>query len=103
MEIVCNAKKANRPRALHAAQDGFPIRGNVVIVPDQQSVCCNVDVPSTPPPPPGTVYEKFFADTGANRSIHPNGRSASSFYRVSLDISTASAGKSMRSEGVGWF
>ena len=47
------------------------------------------------------MTEKFFADTGANRSIHPNGRSAVSFYRMPLDISTASVGKSMQSEGVG--
>ena len=50
-------------------------------------------------PPPGCVTEKFYADTGANRSIHPNGRSAVSFYRMPLEISTA--GKPMKSEGVG--
>ena len=55
----------------------------------------------TPPPLPDTVRETFLADTGANQHLHPNGRSAISFSRVSLDISTAAAGNSMRSEGVG--
>ena len=38
-------------------------------------VCYSADVST--PIPPGCVTEKFFADTGANRSIHPNGRSQS--------------------------
>jgi hypothetical protein len=71
----------------------------MVLVTDPEPVCYAVDV--SPPPPPGCVTEKIFADTGANRSIHPNGRSAVSFYRMSLDIATATAGKPMRSEGVG--
>lgn len=48
-----------------------------------------------------TVCERFYADTGANRSIHPNIKSAVNFYRKSIDISTASGYKSMQSEGVG--
>ena len=51
--------------------------------------------------PPGCVTERFYADTGANRSLHPNGRSAVSYYRQKLDISTATTGKGMQSEGVG--
>ena len=54
-----------------------------------------------PPPPIGMVREIFLADTGATRSLHPNGRSAYTFSRVSLEISTACIGKSMHSEGVG--
>src|SRR4051812_34736097 len=49
-----------------------------------------------PTPLPNTVCEKFFADTGANQHLHPNGRSAISFSRVSIDISTAATGNSMR-------
>ena len=47
------------------------------------------------------MTEKFYADTGANRSIHPNGRSAITYCRQTLDISTANVGKGMQSEGVG--
>ena len=54
-----------------------------------------------PTPLQGMVRETFLADTGATRTLHPNGRSASSFSRVSLEISTACVGASMRSEGVG--
>src|SRR6185437_5079432 len=45
--------------------------------------------------------ECFYADTGANRSLHPNMRAASSFYRSALDINTASGEKAMQTEGVG--
>ena len=43
-------------------------------------VCYLADEHSLPPPPTGTVRERFMADTGANRSIHPNGRAAATFY-----------------------
>ena len=43
-------------------------------------ICLLADESALPPPPTGTVRERFMADTGANRSIHPNGRAAASFY-----------------------
>jgi transposase InsO family protein len=98
MDAVCGAKKSGRPKALLA--DGVQIRSNVVIVSDELNMALTT-ISSEPPPPLGTVCERFYADTGANRSIHPNSRSASVFSRVSLDISTASTGSSMKSEGVG--
>ena len=109
MESLCNAKKANRPRAFMSSQDGGAIHANMIRV----ALPANADIPapdplcffsedsSLPPPPVGTIRERFMADTGANRSIHPNARAAATFYRLNLDISTASVGNSMRSEGVG--
>ena len=88
---------------LAAAVDGFQIKSNMMMVMDPQEVvsptALSVDV--SPSGPPDTIMEKFYADTGANRSIHSNQRAASSFYRVALNISTASTGNSMVSEGVG--
>jgi hypothetical protein len=52
-------------------------------------------------PPNGMVREVFLADTGSTRSMHPHGRSAVEYSHVSLNISTACVGKTMRSEGVG--
>jgi hypothetical protein len=49
----------------------------------------------------GKVLERFYADTGANRSLHPSMRSAASYYRTAIDINTASGKKSMKTEGVG--
>jgi len=49
----------------------------------------------------GGTLETFVADTGANRSIYPNMRAATSFYRTELNIGTAMGAKSMKSEGVG--
>ena len=127
-DLVCHAKKANRPRAFHAdgnGDDGGEVYANMTRVPpiparalykkdpaptmatqsansDQRTqklcsftlpsqvptptvgtpapVCYMADEATLPDPPIGTVRERFMADTGANRSIHPNGRSAASFY-----------------------
>ncbi len=46
---------------------------NVTIVEDASAsanACMTLQV-STPPPPQGMVVEKFIADTGANRTVHP--------------------------------
>ena len=107
-ENVCNSKKAGKPQVLAALvpHDGVPIKANVTIVNDATlaassslaaaaSLCYNSVVSD------GRVRETFFADTGANRTLHPNTKSAASFYRVGLDIGTAHGGKSMKSEGVG--
>ena len=47
------------------------------------------------------TIEKFFADSGANRSVYPNAKAATSYFPLPLDVSTASGSKSMKSEGVG--
>ena len=102
MESVCNAKKAGKPRALFSSVDGSQVHANMFKATMPISQTIGGDFPShSPPPLPDTVRETFLADTGANQHLHPNGRSAISFSRVSLDISTAAAGNSMRSEGVG--
>ena len=71
---------------------------NVSFPPIEPAIVNTVSISS---PPDGMVRETFLADTGASRSLHPNGRSAISFSRVSLEISTACVGQSMHSEGVG--
>jgi hypothetical protein len=105
-EVVCRNKDNKKPRANYAEADGEPIYANMfsVKLPLKEEKNINVQIYSsisTPPPPPGTVREIFQADTGATRTLHPNGRSAASFSRVSLEIKTACIGNSMRSEGVG--
>ena len=101
-EHMCKSKKIGKPQALVAAvsPDGEPIRANIIIVeedgtqPPPKIQCYNATVE-------GKIKETFFADTGANRSIHPNTRAAANFYRVGLNIGTAHGGKCMKSEGVG--
>jgi len=93
----------SRPRAnlaLQPEQDGGSICANMISVKAMSKKIRSATV-SVPSPPIGMVREVFLADTGATRSLHPNGRSAYSFSRVSLEISTACVGKSMHSEGVG--
>ena len=102
-ESVCKTKKSGKPQVLTASvsPDGELIRANITIVEegDDRPVpsllqCYNTTVE-------GKTKETFFADTGANRSIHPNTKAAASFYRVGLNIGTAHGEKSMKSEGVG--
>ena len=90
LEHLCNQKKAGKPRA-YISQEGAQLKCNMVIVGESLPVCYSADV--SIPTPPGCITEKFYADTGANRSIHPNGRSAVSFYRMPLEIATATSGK----------
>ena len=96
-ETVCNAKKAGKPRVLFSAVDGGQVYANMI----RAGV---VNFPNViDEPMPEAALEKFYADTGANQSIHPSARSAtpSSYSRLTLDFTTAAQGKSMRSEGVG--
>jgi hypothetical protein len=46
------------------------------------------------------LAEKFIADTGANRTVYPNGRNAYEYCSMPVEIKTAS-GTCMKSEGVG--
>ena len=100
-QTVCRS----RPRANLAyepEQDGVSIYSNMISVKGMsKKIIAATSSIAVPTPPNGMVREVFLADTGATRSLHPNGRSAYSFSRVSLEISTACVGKSMRSEGVG--
>ena len=100
MESLC---KRSKSKANFGVVDGSATRANTVIVsePDMSNAISGVQVLSSITAPPGCVTERFYADTGANRSLHPNGRSAISYYRQKLDISTATTGKGMQSEGVG--
>ena len=97
-QSVCRS----RPRAnlaLESGQDGNSIYANMISVKAMSKNIIASAVSTSPPN--GMVRETFLADTGATRSLHPNGRSAYSFSRVSLEISTACVGKTMQSEGVG--
>lgn len=107
-EIVCSHRIAGRPQAHLAQSDGGALSANMFCVKEKIPVCTplhsnNPVAMSTTlcSPPLGMVREIFLADTGATRSLHPNGRSAFNFSRVSLEISTACVGNTMRSEGVG--
>ena len=101
-------KNGYKPRANYTQADGYSISANMISVQEkkedhakQKSVQVYSSISNQPPQPPGTVREVFQADTGATRTLHPNGRSAATFSRVSLEIKTACIGNSMRSEGVG--
>jgi len=50
--------------------------------------------------PEGMELERFIADTGANRTIYPNARSAFEYSRLPVDIKTAS-GAGIKSDGIG--
>ena len=101
-ENVCIQKKSGKPLSLAAVAenaDGGALRANLLFVDDGT-------IPDIPQAlnsfvGDGKIRETFFADTGANRSIHPNTKASSSFYRIGLDIGTACGGKTMKSEGVG--
>jgi hypothetical protein len=100
---VCKSKKTTRALMLDA--DGAAVVSNLMCVDDAD----DPGPPSILREPPvamaartdGKILEKFFADTGANRAIHPNARVASEFYRFVMDISTARGNNAMQSEGVG--
>jgi hypothetical protein len=75
------------------------IRANVVYVHEQggeQDGEKTKQKFSQPRQKDGMVIERFYADTGANRSIYPNMRAASTFYRVQLDIGTAQGANAMK-------
>jgi hypothetical protein len=82
-EVVCQSKKADKPRVMMAAsaapQDGVPIKANITIVDDgavSPAPLCFKSVVSD-----GKIKETFYADTGANRTLHPSTKSAASFSR----------------------
>ena len=85
-------------------EDGVEARANLFTVEDtaaQANTCLSLKVSPSSPTPGNMVVEKFLADTGANRSVHPNPRSASTYYGQHMDIGTAAGSKSLKSEGVG--
>ena len=102
------SKKNQKPR-VSLAVDGGAIRPNVNLLDNLQNGSeMNSSSPAIVlfsitehPTPVGYTPEKFYADTGANRSIHPNGKVATQFYRQKLDITTTNKEKLMQSEGVG--
>ena len=76
--VIQNANSDQRAQKLC----GFTLSPDVPTptVGTTKPVCYIADEATLPAPPIGTVRKRFMADTGANRSIHPNGRSATSFY-----------------------
>ena len=82
------------------------IISNVFFVEEKNTCVQNISVSDEkveggPPPPQGMVIEKFYADTGANRSVHPSIKAADKYFAYPMDISTASGSKNLKSEGVG--
>jgi transposase InsO family protein len=89
---------------VYVEQNKGEIFSNAFLVEEKNTYVQNVIAPTdiqAPPPPQGMVIEKFYADTGANRSVHPNNKAADKYFPLALDISTAAGSKSMKSEGVG--
>jgi len=107
-EEACFTKKSGGPKVM-SAEDGRVASLNFLRVCTPTPPQLNVLTVDTPTPPVcsmsvktgDTVCERFYADTGANRSIHPNMKSSSNFYRTTIDINTANGPKTMQSEGVG--
>ena len=97
---MCKRKKSGAPKVLLTTvdDDGVPIRANMVVMQELNSL--SVEKP-TEFSPDGRIVEKFYADTGATHSLHPNIRAAASYYRLGLKIGTAADGKGMVSDGVG--
>ena len=102
---MCRKKKAERPRMLLVeapdepnVDDSGTVHANVVLVDEGESANtqCHLLVA-----PDGKITERFYADPGANRSMHPNIRAAAIFYRLGLNIGIAAEGKNMQSDGVG--
>ena len=79
------------------------ICAKVLVVEDAYALTVSVESGSTPPlpPPKGMVKEIMIMDSGANRNVHSNIKSALSYYQQPLKISTASGSKDLSSEGVG--
>jgi hypothetical protein len=90
-EEVCKKKAAGQP------QVNFTVAAHVVTVgsfPQTDPLCLTTRLD-------GMAKETFYVDSGSNANIHKNYRAASSFYRTSIDIGTASGLKSMQSDGMG--
>ena len=98
-EQVCKQKKSGKPRANLANVDGTVGQALLLIVSDSPTEQAGVVALSANVV--DSVSEIFFADTGANRSIHPNFHAGATFSRIELDIGTASGNKAMKSDGVG--
>jgi hypothetical protein len=92
-EIFCKSKKAGKPKALLLNADGSAVHANLLLVPDYSEPLSNllcvddgggVPLALTTKADDGTLCEQFFADTGANRHIHPSSKAAASFYRIAF-------------------
>jgi hypothetical protein len=109
-EEVCRKKKSGGPKAMHLNADGTAVVSNLVVVQDDSPAQANllfadhggVTQALATNVPNGYACERFFADTGANRHIYPNHKSAAaSFHRQKIPIGTAQGNKTMTSDGVG--
>jgi hypothetical protein len=93
-ENVCIQKKSGKPQVLAAVAehaDGGAIRANLLFVDD--GTISDIPQALNSYVADGKIRETFFADTGANRSIHPNTKASSSFYRIGLEIGTKNFSK----------
>ena len=103
-ESVCHDKKIGKARVnLAMVGDGDEICANTMLVEDSdlQKAKTEIEISVLTASTRDGICEKFIADSGANQHLHPNFRSASSFYRVGLKIGTATGPNQMVSDGVG--
>lgn len=98
-DAMCREKKSGKPQVLMTdVKDGGEVQMKLFCVGDAlpETLALSMSVPDD-----GMLVEKFLADSGANRSLHPNLRSAASFYRTDMDIGTANGSKTMKADGMG--
>ena len=67
----------------------------------ENKINSNSYVPIVKKDPDKIRIEKFYVDTGANRTVHPNPKASDKFFGLKIDISTASGDKVLKSEGLG--
>jgi hypothetical protein len=97
-ETFCKSKKAGKPKALLLNADGSAVHANLLLCVDDGG---GMPLALTTKTEDGTLCEQFWADTGANRHIHPSSKAAASFYRREFPIGTAQGERAMTSEGEG--
>ena len=84
MEKECRTKVKLTTAALaNQHQDGSATTSNLVIA--ETSTAMHTQVGDD-------KYERFYADSGANRTLHPNKNAASAFEHQTIQVRTAAGG-----------
>lgn len=95
-ESSCHAKQRGAPQVLMADQaDGAIAEAHIIVANMNIAKVDNCEEEDDP------MCERFYADSGANRSLHPDCSVAHSFQAKTVDINTAAGGKTLKAEGVG--
>ena len=120
-EPICHAKRASKPKAMLSNAEEEDFIYDEYGDDDRQVVNSNTKAQDVPPAAMtikvnsnknisassdatnnnGLIRETFFADTGANRTVHTNPKAAHKYHALQVKISTAEANKPMKSEGIG--